>query len=304
MDTELPLAINYKGIVKIVAIIALALPTLVLVFRISCLFFRGSLQTPFTRICYCAVVTDMFSFFLDLVAWDLASAGIFPFYAGLERGFLPVALNLGQTWARNFEFCCMALVASNRYTALYWMGARGDGFWRTALVPLLVGSQLLSVSFAVIYSIAGAYYFAAARYTWYLAAGLNRFPGLSSGIWCLGMNCIVVTIALVFNGLVVRKLFQIRGARKRDNVKVISRAERKLCFVSLYSYLFVLIYIGSQCCNTWLEEKDKDLTHFLAPLSSQLLCLSTVWICGQIGDGDTSGSRTVAVLTLNERSRK
>ncbi|CAJ0576239.1 unnamed protein product, partial [Mesorhabditis spiculigera] len=201
MDTELPLAINYKGIVKIVAIIALALPTLVL-------------------------------------------------------------------------------------------------FWRTALVPLLVGSQLLSVSFAVIYSIAGAYYFAAARYTWYLAAGLNRFPGLSSGIWCLGMNCIVVTIALVFNGLV---------------------AERKLCFVSLYSYLFVLIYIGSQCCNTWLEEKDKDLTHFLAPLSSQLLCLSTVWIwywyskdlrsmlsnSGQIGDGDTTcGLLLTGVLAMGVLLRR
>ncbi|CAJ0584047.1 unnamed protein product, partial [Mesorhabditis spiculigera] len=166
-------------------------------------------------------------------------------YKTLVKNYIMAMLILPT---RDFQFFCAAVIAFNRYTALYWHFAKVEAFWNRATLPFIISGLTISIAMALTQAVPENFYL-----RW----------GIKLGIWTLIYLLILTGISFIFNLLVLIKLVLIKNRGGAESGKLLSQAEKKLCFVSLYSFTFVLTFIFAQIMNLVLDEADsfKDFTH-------------------------------------------
>ncbi|CAJ0569589.1 unnamed protein product, partial [Mesorhabditis spiculigera] len=177
-DSLAPQVDYYRLVVAILAL-TLAIPTFVIAAILTKHFFRGKLNTVFTKICYFAVVADLLGLLLDLVAWDFASMGLLRYYEYISSGFIPTILSLGQLASRKFQMFCCVLIAFNRLTVLSWRQPTVKKFWQHSHCPLLLIGLAISLVFLMGMALHGARF---ERFNtccvWILRSGRQSFVGL------------------------------------------------------------------------------------------------------------------------------
>ncbi|CAJ0573503.1 unnamed protein product, partial [Mesorhabditis spiculigera] len=160
-----------------------------------------------------------------------------------------------------FEKLCLCLVVSDMINILTETIAWDIAFW--GLVSFYSHIQfwgdnthrLLSAAFsfstgaALCMAFPETYYQQLGPSMWALYAGETYFLGLKLAVWNLLILLTWTVMSSVFNLLVVIKVFALRQGQLLTTGRLLSTAERKLCFVSLYACTFTLLYISAAVCH-------------------------------------------------------